>query len=585
MTRRVCTLFFAVFLPGSWPARQACGGLSTLDARRLMSRSVVEWPRLQVSGKRWAMGLERIATDTYDFEYIRAKGYTYIDKTSILYPLVDDSIGKQFFLSRPRRFGKSLLISTLQKLFEGKRDLFAGLAIDSLPWDWSAAWPVIRLDMSTCSGETVGEVREKVLAVLQSEADHFDVALRGGADPAICLQFLIDDVAATGPDGRLVLLIDEYDKPLTHWVGSKDVLPFQFFLKSFYSVVKATESKQRFCLMTGVSKFSKVSIFSDLNNLTDITMDQRFSTLLGYTHEEVRAYFPGRIGALAETLGTDADAAFARLVSMYDGYCFDRSMTRVFNPVSLGRCLDTLELGSYWFETGTPGWLMPYAKKKPIDFDNLQVSSADLGTFEPAEPSMPAVLLQTGYLTIREVWGQGLSTLYTLGFPNEEVAAGFNRWLANAYVEPEADVSQTSGWAASCMRAVASGNPTGFMESLESFFSAIGYDLDDRLSEQAYQCVVVAILRFIGIYLDAEVTTSRGRIDLVMRASRHVFVIEMKVASGDEAGKAAARRALAQIRERGYAEPYRCSGDNVFLLGIAFDCLTHNVGAWVSERL
>ena len=244
------------------------------------------------------MGLERIATDTYDFEYIRAKGYTYIDKTSILYPLVDDSIGKQFFLSRPRRFGKSLLISTLQKLFEGKRDLFAGLAIDSLPWDWSAAWPVIRLDMSTCSGETVGEVREKVLAVLQSEADHFDVALRGGADPAICLQFLIDDVAATGPDGRLVLLIDEYDKPLTHWVGSKDVLPFQFFLKSFYSVVKATESKQRFCLMTGVSKFSKVSIFSDLNNLTDITMDQRFSTLLGYTHEEVRAYFPGRIGAL-----------------------------------------------------------------------------------------------------------------------------------------------------------------------------------------------------------------------------------------------------------------------------------------------
>ena len=180
------------------------------------------------------MGLERIATDTFDFEYVRSKGYTYIDKTAVLYPLVDNSIGKQFFLSRPRRFGKSLLISTIQKLFEGRRDVFEGLAIDSLPWDWSATWPVIRLDMSTCSGETVEEVRGKVLAVLQSEAERLGVGMRGGVDPAICLRFLIDDVAATSPDGLLVLLVDEYDKPLTRWVGSEDVLPSQPFLKSFY---------------------------------------------------------------------------------------------------------------------------------------------------------------------------------------------------------------------------------------------------------------------------------------------------------------------------------------------------------------
>lgn len=143
------------------------------------------------------------------------------------------------------------------------------------------------------------------------------------------------------------------------------------FLKSFYSVVKLTESKQRFCLMTGVSKFSKVSIFSDLNNLTDITMDMRFSSLLGYTHDEVRANFPGRLAALAQVLGTDVDSAFARLVSMYDGYCFDRSMTRVLNPVSLGRCLDSADMRAYWFETGTPGWLMSYAKREPIDVDAL----------------------------------------------------------------------------------------------------------------------------------------------------------------------------------------------------------------------
>ncbi len=531
------------------------------------------------------MELERIATNTYDFETVRGTGLTYVDKTGLLHPLVDGSMGNQFFLSRPRRFGKSLLCSTIQKLFEGRRGLFEGLAIDSLPWDWDATYPVIRLDMSLCSGETVEEVEAGVSAVLQRESERLGVPLREGLEPRECFAFLVEDVAAASPSGQCVLLIDEYDKPLTRWVGSQEVLPFQSFLKSFYGVVKATESKQRFCLMTGVSKFSKVSIFSDLNNLKDLTMSPFATTLLGYTHEEVRANFPGRLAALARALGTDAEGAFAQLVEMYDGYCFDGRMVRVFNPVSLGNALTDMQLEPYWFETGTPGWLMSYAKKAPMDMDDIQVGVSDLGTFEPADPSMPAVLLQTGYLTIKDVLGRGLAALYTLGFPNQEVSSGFNRWLANAYMRPGTDVSQTSGWAAACQRALRSGDAGGFMEALESFFASIGYDLTDRLSEQAYQCVAVAILRFIGIYLDAEVTTSRGRIDMVAKAPGHVFVIEVKVASGDAAGETAAKAALTQIRERGYAEPYRGSDDEVLLLGIAFDCLTHNVGAWVSEGL
>ena len=405
------------------------------------------------------MGLERIATDTYDFERVRAMGFTYIDKTDRLYSLVDGSIGFQFFLSRPRRFGKSLLISTTQKLFEGRHDLFEGLAIDGLPWDWSVKYPVIRLDMSMCSGATVEEVQDAVAVTLRRESERLGVPLREGVELREQFALFVDDVAATGPLGQLVLLIDEYDKPLTRWVGTPEVLPFQAFLKSFYSVVKLTESKQRFCLMTGVSKFSKVSIFSDLNNLTDITMDMRFSSLLGYTHDEVHANFPGRLAALAQTLGTDVDGAFARLVSMYDGYCFDRSMTRVFNPVSLGRCLDSADMRAYWFETGTPGWLMSYAKREPIDVDAFTLGDADLGTFEPVSPSMPAVLFQTGYLTIKEVWGQDMGTIYDLGFPNREVSAGFNRWLANAYMRPPrrvagrwrasarcAEVTRTGSW-------------------------------------------------------------------------------------------------------------------------------------------
>ena len=380
------------------------------------------------------MELERIATDTYDFEYVRSKGYTYVDKTGILYPLVDESMGKQFFLARPRRFGKSLLVSTVQNLFEGRRDLFKGLAIDVLPWDWSKSYPVLCLDMSLCSGETVAEVKSAVGATLRRESERLGVPLREGVGLREQFAFLVEDAAATGPDGRLVLLVDEYDKPLTRWVGTQEVLPFQAFLKSFYSVVKATESRQRFCLMTGVSKFSKVSIFSDLNNLKDLTTSPFATTLLGYTHEEVRANFPGRLAALANTLGTDVDGAFARLVSLYDGYCFDERMVRVFNPVSLGNALLDLQLKSYWFETGTPGWLMSYAKKVPMDLDHLQLGEADLGTFEPANPSMPAVLFQTGYLTIKGCFGEDVDRAYDLGFPNREVSAGFNRWLANRYL-------------------------------------------------------------------------------------------------------------------------------------------------------
>ncbi len=524
--------------------------------------------------------MEKIATDTYDFEYVRVKGFTYVDKTRILYPLVDESFGKQFFLSRPRRFGKSLLISTLQNLFEGRRDLFKGLAIDSLPWDWAAKYPVIRLDMSLCSGETVEEVGNSVSAMLRRESERLGVALRD--EENVCDRFaaFAEDVAETGPNGQFVLLVDEYDKPLTRWVGTREVLPFQAFLKSFYSVVKATESKQRFCLMTGVSKFSKVSIFSDLNNLTDITMDVRFSSLLGYTHDEVRSYFPRRLEALAQSLGTDPDGAFARLADMYDGYCFDRSMTRVFNPVSLGRCLDSADIRSYWFETGTPGWLMSYAKKGPMEVEAVEVSEEQLGTFEPAEPFMPAVLFQTGYLTIKGLEERGRRRSYTLGFPNHEVEDGFNAWLADTYTK---DAAATSSWRNACYHSVRSGDCAGFVDALSALFASIGYDLTDRLSEQAYQCVVVAILRYIGVDLSAEMTTSRGRVDMVCFAPGNVMIVELKVATGQAAGERAADEAMRQIHERGYAERFACDRRRVQLLGISFDCQKHNIAAWRCE--
>ena len=388
--------------------------------------------------------MEKIATDTSNFEVIRTAGYTYVDKTGALYPLVEDSIGRHFFLARPRRFGKSLLVSTLQKLFEGRRDLFAGLAIDALPWDWSAKYPVLRLDMSLCTGETVDKVKNRVLATLHSEAERLGVPLRDEGSPAVCFRSLIDDVAATSPSGQLVLLVDEYDKPLTRWIGTDEALPYQDFLSSFYTVIKATAPKQRFCLVTGVCRFPMASMSSGLNNLTDITMDARFATLLGYTRNEARASFPQRLDNLARQLGTDADDTVDRLEDMYGGYCFNRSMVQVFNPVSLGRCLDTADLRSYWFETGTPSWLMSLVKTRPLGMDvwaagsvgsagAVEVSENQLGTFEPNAPYMPAALFQAGYLTIKGCEERGRRHVYLLGFPNHEVEDAFNAWPTDAY--------------------------------------------------------------------------------------------------------------------------------------------------------
>ena len=308
-------------------------------------------------------------------------------------------------------------------------------------------------------------------------------------EESICDRFaaFVEDVAETGPNGQFVLLVDEYDKPLTRWVGTREV---QAFLKSFYSVVKATESKQRFCLMTGVSKFSKVSIFSDLNNLTDITMDVRFSSLLGYTHDEVRSYFPRRLEALARSLGTDPDGAFARLADMYDGYCFDRSMTRVFNPVSLGRCLDSTDIRSYWFETGTPGWLMSHAKKGPMEVETVEVSEEQLGTFEPAEAFMPAVLFQTGYLTIKGFDERGRRRSYTLGFPNHEVEDGFNAWLADTYTKDAAATRRCVRFTSAVMPSVLRATGAGFScsASLSIVRNTTSLPGDARISGQSCLC-------------------------------------------------------------------------------------------------
>ena len=236
-------------------------------------------------------GMERIATDIYSFKDIREGGFVYVDKTAILKPLADGTIGKQFFVARPRRFGKSLAISTLKCLFEGRRELFKGLAIEP-DWDWSKTYPVLHLDMGSCQAADADELWRKINTMLKTESERLGVPLRDDEPVSGKFSFLISDLAATNPDRKMVLLVDEYDKPLLGHLGKSDVNEIRDVLKEFYSVIKTYEGLQRFAFITGVSKFSKVSIFSDLNNLNEFSMDARVATLFGYTHAEVQTNFP-----------------------------------------------------------------------------------------------------------------------------------------------------------------------------------------------------------------------------------------------------------------------------------------------------
>ena len=519
-------------------------------------------------------GMEKIATDTYSFERVREGGFVYVDKTAILKRLADGSIGKQFFIARPRRFGKSLAVSTLQCLFEGRRDLFRGLAIEP-SWDWSKTYPVIKLDMGAYQAATVSEFREYVSSVLRFEADRLGVAFTESTLPSISFRGLIENAAKMSPEGRCVLLVDEYDKPLLGHLGRPTVEAFRTALKSFYSVIKGMEAVLRFTFITGVSKFSKVSIFSDLNNLTDLTMDARTATLAGYTHEEVRANFADYLAALGEANGLTPEGAFDRVVQMYDGYRFEESAPRVVNPVSFGRCLCERKFKGYWYETGTPTFLVNMLRAHPVDISDVEVSESDLGTYEPSNPSLVPLLYQTGYLTITGFRALGNKRRYTLGFPNEEVSDAFNSSLMPVYTDM--DGIELGSIQDRCAEALLAHDVDGFVEAMRDFFANVPYTLTDRGGEQVFQAILYTALRFVGVCVRAEVVTNRGRIDAVIRCPDDVYVIEIKL-------DRSAQEAMDQIREKGYAEKYRASGRRITLIGMNFSSEKRQIGDVLVEE-
>ena len=504
--------------------------------------------------------MEKIATDIYTFSQLREEGFTYVDKTEELYAMASGEVGSQFFMARPRRFGKSLAVSTLKCLFEGRRDLFTGLKIEP-KWDWSKKWPVLHLDMGSAQTVSVYQLHSRWRAVLANECRRNEIPYRDDENPATAFENVLNDLSAKSPDGRMVLLVDEYDKPLLGHLMKSDVTEFRDALKAFYSVIKTLESKQRFTFITGVSKFSKVSIFSDLNNLKDYTKHPKAATLFGYTHEEVKAYFPGRIHALAEANGmTDAET-FAKIVEWYDGYKFEENAKLVINPVSLGLCFDNGKFCDYWSSTAVPTFLIDILKKTPLDFSTVDISDSTLNAYEPDNPQIVTLLYQTGYLTIKSFRQMGARRRYELKFPNLEIENSFLDNLVSAYVGQDKDVS--SGYAYVAGEALYEHDVPKFMKALKSFFVDIPYDMTDRQNEQMWQTIVYVVLRSIGINVNGEVKTHDGRIDLVVDLPNDVYILEMKL-------DRPAAEAMEQIKGKDYAGKYALSSKRITLIGISF---------------
>jgi len=514
--------------------------------------------------------MKPLTTSAYTFSDLIAGGYLYVDKTSHIYELIRGYKG-QYFLARPRRFGKSLLVSTLKAIFQGRRELFKGLFLDGTDYDWQT-YPVIHLDLGDVEAETETDLKASLLRFVNEEAKALGVTLTADTPPA-ALRDLITQLA--GRSGKVVILVDEYDKPLLGQLGKPGVREIQAALKTFYGVIKKTEALQRFVLITGVSKFSKVSIFSDLNNLTDLTMNHSTATLLGYTQTELESNFSEHITALAAAIGKSRAETIVELRDWYNGYRFEETSETVYNPVSVMKCFHEMKFKNYWFETGTPTFLVDLLQRDPIHLGDLTAAEGDFSTYDPENLAVLPLLVQTGYLTIKSAELAGRSRVYRLGYPNFEIEDSFSRWLAQGFSRLEPQDLTSALWR--LVRALNEARLDDMLDTLKTFFAKVPNTITIA-NEKYYQTIFFTVFTLIGAMIEAEVSTNIGRIDAVVKTAKDIFIFEFKF-------HGPADEAMAQIRTVRYAEKYLDDGRRVARIGVAFDPATRNLGQWLIEAV
>ena len=509
------------------------------------------------------MARHKLPIGLQTFRTLREADYYYVDKTPYVQRLMAE--GTHYFLSRPRRFGKSLFLDTLKELFEGSEALFVGLDIHP-HWDWSVRHPVVRLDFSGGDYQDPDGLRRNVMAQLDGVERWAQVTAEGSGPERF--GFLLEALHRK-TSRRVVVLIDEYDKPILDALGSPELARAnRDYLRSLYANIKFADAHVRFTFLTGVSKFSKVNLFSGLNNLKDITLDRRYSAVCGYTEADLDTVFA------PELPGLDRE----RIRDWYNGYCW-RGAEKVYNPYDVLLLFDSREFAAHWFETATPTFLVETLFQRRVTTVSLgeTVSTAELlSAFDVDHIGTEALLFQTGYLTIVSEENMGGEALYRLGYPNREVRQSLNRSLLHHLVQ---DTARQTANSVRLYRLLEANDFVAMKELFQAFFASIPYEWytnnDIAHYEGYYASVFYSYFAALGFEIVVEDSSNHGRLDMAVRTGGHVYLFEFKVVELAPEGAA-----LAQLKERGYAEKYRGRGEPVHLIGVEFSRETRNVTAF-----
>lgn len=522
------------------------------------------------------------------FDSLREDGYVYVDKTDQVYSLVNE--GKVYFLGRPRRFGKSLLVSTLENYFLGKKELFEGLAIEKLEKDWKK-YPVFHIDFGTgtyTNGEGLDHIFESYLQDWEKE---YGIERLSSSDYSLRFKKVIEEAhRQTGL--RVVVLVDEYDKPLLDVMDTgyqvehlgKMISLEEYnrnLLRAFYSTFKGTDQHLRFVFLTGVTKFSQVSVFSDFNQPDDISMSSQYDTICGITTEEMLRYFSEPIVEMSKFYRCSKDEMVAKLHKQYDGYHFSDMMRGVFNPFSLLNAFRKLRMQDYWFRTGTPTYLIRLLSHFDENLDEITgkyyMPDQFIDYRADVEKPLP-MIFQSGYLTIKE-YDMDMNS-FLLDYPNDEVKKGFVTLLANNYLKPKEDVDS---WIMTAVKSLKRGELEQFRVRLTSFLASIPYNMrrngNEREKERYFHYTFYLLLRLLSTFMVyTEKVQSQGRVDCVIESDKYVYIFEFKL-------DGSAEEALAQIERMGYAKEYAADGRTLYKIGCNFSSESGTVDDWKVETL
>ena len=517
--------------------------------------------------------MQNLPIGMQSFEAVRKANYLYVDKTKHLERLV--TTNKYYFLSRPRRFGKSLFLSTLEAYFLGQKELFKDLYIETVEKEWTE-YPVIYLDLNSGIYTTEEELYRVLNYPMQRLEQKYSIDVK---EPSLSVRLKNIVLTAFEQTGKqVVILVDEYDKPLLQTIDNEELHDkFKTILKGVYSILKECDEYIRFGFLTGVTKFSKISLFSDLNNLMDISLDENYTDICGITEEEIKTNFKEHLQAFAEKENTTKEDILSQLKAMYDGYHFSKNTdVDIYNPFSLINSLTRREFENYWFQTGTPTFLVKLLQENDYDLkdfsdSNISAFTEDLSSKETMHNEPVALFYQAGYLTIKD-YDEELQS-YTLGYPNKEVEQSFLKFLLPKYMNN--NDSRSPIYVLNLYKNLRDGKIEEFLESLKVFFSSTPYDLI-KDTENHYQTIVFIICKLLGYYSEAEYKIVNGRIDMVVKTKNYIYVFEFKFDKS-------AKEALQQIDSKDYPLAFQQDERKLYKIGVNFSSQTKNINEYIIQ--